>query len=131
LDFEETRVLHVTRDNKDGRYEVQLQHNGYDRPCIFKKDITLRKLQVRCETRTEGDSEHILRFVFKDKASQTLNDERVRVRKNADDSNWQKIDLRFQLSATADWYFRIDDEVTSENPGSIKIRDLIITERVS
>lgn len=129
LYFEAAGVLHVKRENQGGRFEVHLRQNGLDRPTIPKQELPARKLQVCCEAKAESGSAHSLRFVFKDEVAQKLNDQWVQVIGNKGGDTWDKIDLHFQVSSTVDWNFRIDDEVTSEVPGSVKIRNLVIQER--
>jgi len=126
IKLEQEGSLLVQRKNIEGRFEVHFhpQHNAPDKPLIYKTELPLRRLTVRCEAKVES-GEHTLRFVFKDEeAKKIMADEVVTIAKK----DWEQIDLAFRVPSTVNLSFRIDEQIVSQTASNIKIRNLVVSE---
>jgi Predicted nucleotide-binding protein containing TIR-like domain len=126
IKFEQDGSLLVQRKNVEGRFEVHFhpQHNAPDKPVVYRKELPIRRLRVRCEAKAEN-GEHTLRFVFKDEeAKKIMADEVVTIAKK----DWEQIDLPFRVPPSVNLSFRIDEQIASQMASSIKIRNLVVSE---
>ena len=126
LSFPGQGTINVRRDNIDGKFEIHLRPNGPKDPSFFRKrEASYRRLRIRCEACSE-QAGHVLEFVIKDEdAGKWLANQRTKV----DPGEWRAIDVHFKVPTDVDLLFRIDDLLGAGSPGSISIRNLVITER--
>jgi hypothetical protein len=119
-------VLKLTRTNQQGRFEIELRHNGPDAPSIRQSQSPPRRvLRVACEAKVDKGA-HRVRFVLKDTNGEWVaNEERA-----IDNTDWQPVELYFSVSPTEDLLLRIDDEMPSKVPSTLYMRHLVIEDAV-
>jgi len=125
-------VVDIERDNKDGTYEIWLRkyvHDGAD-PTLIPKDeqgAGDRKIRVSCEAKVLG-GEHTLSFKLKD--PENLVHKYVEERRITS-TTWTPIDdIYFHCTRLADFRLRIADQEVSQVPSSVRIRNLVVAERL-
>jgi hypothetical protein len=108
-----------------GRFEIELRQNGREAPSIAKSQNPPRRiLRFSCEAKVDA-GEHSVRFVLKDiKKGKWAADQMW----NIASTDWQPLELYFDVSPTADLLFRIDDEKPSVAPSTLHLRHLVIVE---
>jgi hypothetical protein len=119
-------VLKLTRTNQQGRFEVELRHNGSREPSIRQTQRPPRRvLRVACEAKVDK-GEHTVRFVLKDANGDWVTNEKRAV----GNTDWQPLELYFDVSPISDLLLRIDDEIPTEFPSALYMRHLVIEDAV-
>jgi len=133
LRVEPRGVLTVTRENFDGRFEIWLldpesrETKGGVKVFPAKDQVSsYRKLWVHCEARTDG-SRQTLRFILKNEETERWIADEVRT---VEAEDWTEIDVYFRVDPTKDFWLRIDQEEVSKVPSLLKIRAIVLKERL-
>ena len=130
LTIEGGNVINIRRDNIEGRFQLFAQQYVYEgRPVDVIPSSSLiggkRKLRVACDAKTVG-GHHTLRFIVRNPAGGNRLAEEAR---EISSSDWQPVELFFRVDPGQPCQLRIDDEVVSNAPSSVQIRNLVIAER--
>jgi hypothetical protein len=119
-------VLKLTRTNQQGRFEIELRHDGPGAPSIRQSQRPPRRiLRVACEAKVDKGA-HSVRFVLKDNSGEWVANELRAI----DNTDWQPVEVYFSVSPTEDLLLRIDDEMPSKVPSTLYMRHLVIEDAV-
>lgn len=130
IEFHPGGVIHVSRTNAEGRYELWFERYTFDgkeydhipaNPLVAGE----RKLRITCEAKAIG-AQHTLRFVVRNAIG---GHPLYHVEKTVGANEWTPIDAYLRVDPTTKTQLRIDDEATSA-PTSVQIRNLLVVERV-
>ena len=125
LEFLSDGVIRLERRNKEGRFEIELRHNGPQAPSVTKRfALVERVFKVSFDARVDFGA-HTLRCVFKNIATGGWDaDKAVLVGTRA----WKAYRLDMRTPASSDLLFRIDDLGPTVIPSRLYLRKLQIAE---
>jgi predicted nucleotide-binding protein with TIR-like domain len=122
-------ILVIERSNAAGRFIVEVRHykiGDQIRDYIPRNDLTAgqRVLRLTCEVKSTHGKQKVIWVIKQKDRGERLSEHTEVVTRN----EWSAVEAVFRFSPFEDCYLRIDDQGLSEEPSSLHIRNLVLSE---